>query len=214
MEKTPNWMKYAPMFSFYKQSQAAGEDLEPDTKFLSDPSLGRYSEYQLKGLELPEKIKNFLMEVGLPDKFDDWRSPGEEKDSQRDTYTGVIFGVSILNNREIDGKKYLMIGERCSLGRSCVITNSGKPDETKCWNKLEDRVYTAVELETGMVWKWIPKLSDKEEDIFTFINSSLEQYLLSMAYWRAFYPKFAGQVREYTAENPDDTEIDFIFDHD
>lgn len=213
MEKTPNWMNYVPMLRFYKQSQEPGEGLEPDPEFLSDPSLGRYLECHLKGSYLPENIKSFLMQVGLPDKFAEWRSPDEEKGYRKNAYAGIIFGISCLDVKKIEGKKYLIIGENRSLSRTCVIANAGKPDETKQWEKSESCSFIVAELETGEVWKWIPG-SGRADDAFIFVNSSLEQYLLSMAYWRSFYPGFAQQVQEFTEENPDDTELDFIFDHD
>lgn len=214
MERVPNWMNYVPMLRFYKQSQKAEGGLEPDAEFLSDPSLGRYLEYYLKDLNLPENIKSFLMQVGLPDKFADWRSPGEEKDAEKNAYVGIVFGISCLDVREIEGKKYLIIGEKRSLGRTCVITNAGKPDETEQWEKSESCTFIAVEMETGEVWKWIPGCGGDEEDIFIFVNGSLEQYLLSMACWKSFYQGFAQKVQEFTEENPNDTELDFIFDHD
>lgn len=212
MEKSPNWMNYAPMLQFYKKSSKTKNSLQPDEDFLDSHFLGRYQEHSLKNLNLPENIKSFLTEVGLPDKFDDFRSPDEE--NRKEACPGIVFWLNSLNVREIDGKKYLVIGERRSLDRICTIINASQPDETKCWEKSEGCVYMAVQLETGEVWKWIPACGADDEDILIFVNSSLEQYLLSMAYWRAFYPDFAKQVCEFTEKNPDGTELDFIFDHD
>ena len=80
-------------------------ELEPDPDFLKDPKLGRYGEYQLKHLEIPQNIKDFLMQVGLPDQFLDFRSPDEEKDYKKDVYPGVIFWVSCLRIETIKRKK-------------------------------------------------------------------------------------------------------------
>jgi hypothetical protein len=214
MEKTPNWMNYVPMLRFYKQLQKTEGGLKPDSEFLSDPSLGRYLEYHLKELALPKNIKSFLMQVGLPDQFSEWRSPDEETEAGKNAHVGIVFGISCLDVKEFKGKKYLIIGENRSLSRTCVIANAGKPDEIKQWEKSESCSLIAVELETGEVWKWILGFSRTDEDIFIFVNSSLEQYLLSMACWRSFYLGFAQKVREFTEENPENTELDFIFDHD
>lgn len=210
-EKTPNWMKYPPLLQFYRTVQESGCGLEPDPEFLRDPKLGRYEEYQLKGLEIPQNIKDFLMQVGLPDRFLDHRSPSEEKDNKKSSYLGVIFWVSCLRIETVKRKKYLVIGEYRSLGRTCTTTNFNKPDRTDKWDKIEDSVPVVVELKTGTVWKWIHYYS---EDEFTFINSSLEQYLLSMAYWQAFYPGFAKSVLNYLDKNPEKNELDYIFKND
>ena len=210
-EKIPNWMKYPPLLQLYQQAQAAETGLEPDLKFLADPKLGRYEEYQLKHLEIPQNIKDFLMQVGLPDRFLDHRSPSEERENEKSTYRGIIFGVSCLRIETVKRKKYLVIGEYRSLGRTCITTNLNKPDQTDQWDKIEDSVPVVVELKTGTVWKWIHYYS---EDEFTFINSSLEQFLLSMAYWQAFYPEFAKNVLDYLEINPKKNELDYIFRND
>ena len=211
-EKTPNWMKYPSLLQFYQLAQTAESGLEPDPDFLADPKLGRYEEYQLKGLEIPSNIKNFLMQVGLPDQFINWRSPDEEKDAKKlDVVSGEIFWVSCLKTKSIKRKKYLIIGEMRNLSRTCTIANHNSPNETKKWNKIESSAYIVVELKTGAIWKWIPGYDEVTLD---FVNSSLEQYLLSMAYWRAFYPGFAEKVNDYMEKNPDETELSFIFDND
>ena len=43
------------------------------------------------------------------------------------------------------------------------------------------------------------------------MNGSLEQFLLSMAYWRSFYAAFSGKVRAFQKERPDGSELDYIF---
>ena len=88
--------------------------------------------------------------------------------------------------------------------------NYGKPDRRDEWNKTEELVLVVVELSTGTVWKWV---HDSFGDVFSFINSSLEQYLLSMACWRSFYPQFSQTVRAYTEQHPNQTELDYIFRH-
>ena len=206
--KTPNWMKYHSMLQFYQQAQAAESGLEPDPVFLKDPNLGRYTEYKLKNLEIPQTIKDFLNQVGLPDRFLDHRSPHEKKDDKKSACPGFIFWISCLKVVTVKKKKYLIIGENRCLGRFSIVSGSGTPNETWEWNKSEEVAYIIVELKTGSVWKWIP---DSYEDIVTFVNSSLEQYLLSMAYWRAFYPDFAKSVTDYLEKNPKKTELDYIF---
>jgi len=209
-EKTPNWMTYPPLLQFYRQVQTAGGELEPDPDFLADPKLGRYTSYQLEKLNLPQNILDFLTKVGMPDQFEDHRSPDEEKDDKRRVYTGFVFWISCIRVETIKRKKYLVIGERKALGRGCSIRNFGKPDQMDIWHKTEDSDYIVVELKTGTVWHWIPGY----EDALDFVNSSLEQFLLSMSFWRAFYPGFAGKVAGYLEEHPDKTEVDYIFDHD
>ena len=210
-KQTPNWMKYPSLLQLYQQVREAEVELEPDPEFLKDPKLGRYEEYQLKDLEIPQNIKNFLMEVGLPDQFLDFRSPEEETEYKKDVYAGVIFWVSCLRIETIKRKKYLVIGEYRALNRTCIISNHNQPNESRKWDKIEDSVPVVVELKTGAVWKWIHYYS---EDEFTFVNSSLEQYLLSMAYWQAFYLEFAAKVTNYLKRNPEKTELDYIFRND
>ena len=86
--------------------------------------------------------------------------------------------------------------------------NYGKPDRRDEWSKTEELVLVVVELSTGTVWKWI---HDPFGDVFSFINSSLEQYLLSMAYWRSFYKEFSAAVSGFLEKHPDKTELDYIF---
>ena len=63
----PDWTEYPSMVRFYEQAQAAEGSLELDEAFLQPPSLGLYNPYQLQSLELPEEIRNFLTQVGLPE---------------------------------------------------------------------------------------------------------------------------------------------------
>ena len=204
----PNWMNYPPLLEHYERVRAAENVLEPDADFLKDPSLGRYESYQLNGLDIPQTVKDFLMQVGLPDKFLDHRSPDEERDSRKSTYFGVIFWVSCLRIETIKRKKYLVIGEYRGLNRTCTTVNFGKPDRKDEWHKHEEFVPIVVELKTGTVWKWIHYT---DEDFLTFINSSLEQYLLSMAYWRTFYPDFEKKVTDFLEKNPKKIDLDYIF---
>ena len=210
-KQTPNWMKYPSLLQLYQQVREAEVELEPDPEFLKDPKLGRYEEYQLKDLEIPQNIKDFLMQVGLPDQFLDFRSPEEETEYKKDVYAGVIFWVSCLRIETVKRKQYLVIGESRGLSRTCTTTNFGKPDQTDKWNKLEELVPVIVELKTGSVWRW---MHYSDEDMLTFVNSSLEQYLLSMAYWQAFYLEFAAKVTNYLKRNPEKTELDYIFRND
>ena len=203
-----NWMDFPEMLRFYEQAQAAGTGLEPDADFLADPALGRYVGFQLRKLELPEGVCAFLTQVGLPDCFADYRSPEEER--ERGLYPGVVFWLSCLRVERAKKKKLLVIGESRSLDRGCVISGAGTPDERWEWLKREDVAYIAVELKTGAVWKW---LHDSFGDILTYVNTSLSQYLLSMACWRAFYPGFARKVQDFCARHPGKIDLDFIFKH-
>lgn len=209
-ERRPNWMNYPPLLQFYENLQAAGAELEPDPEFLKEPRLGRYHSFQLKDLELPDAVRDFLTQVGLPDRFLDHRSPNEEEEDRRSVYPGVVFWVKCLRVETVKRKRYLVIGEYRTLGRSCTTVNYGKPDRRDEWNKTEELVLVVVELSTGTVWKWV---HDSFGDVFSFINSSLEQYLLSMACWRSFYPQFSQTVRAYTEQHPNQTELDYIFRH-
>ncbi len=210
MGQRANWMDFPEMLRFYEQAQAAGTGLEPDADFLADPALGRYVGFQLRKLELPEGVCAFLTQVGLPDRFAEHRSPDEEREEEKTVYTGVTFWLSCLRVEQAKKKKLLVIGESRSLSRSCVISGANTPDERRKWLKSEDVAYIAVELKTGAVWKW---LHDSFGDILIYVNTSLSQYLLSMAYWRAFYPGFARKVQDFCARHPDKIDLDFIFKH-
>lgn len=205
-EKIQNWMKYSPILELYKKVQGTEIDLEPDMQFLSDVHLGRYREYILKELGLPENIWDFLNKVGLPDRFTTWRSPDEERQSKADEgYFGIVFSLRCLRVEKIKGQRFLVIGEDWNLGRSSMISN-----KIWSWWKTEDCSYIVVEIKTGKVWQWVHFDFDNK-DFLTYINSSLEQYLLSMAYWKAFYPVFAQKVKEFIEKNPEKTELDYIF---
>lgn len=207
--RVPNWMNDPTMLGFYRQVQAAGESLEPDSMYLSDVSLGRYPSYKLKDLAISEHLRNFLTKVGLPDRFLDWRSPDEEQEeSEKQAAPGIVFWISCLRIEEIKRKKYLVIGESRELSRSCSTSGWGTPQEVQIWNKGESCAYIAVELKTETVWRIVPFY---DENTLTFVNSSLEQYLLSMAYWRAFYQEFAQKIQAFREAHPDKTELDYVF---
>ena len=209
-EKTPNWMKYPPLLQCYRQVQEAGVELEPDPDFLEDPKLGRYLENQLKNLELSQSVKDFLMNVGLPDQFRPFRLPSDEK-SGKHVYLGTMFWVSCLRNEAVNKKKYLVIGE--SRGFSPIVFTSERemPDgaKEKIWNyfKGEHVSYEVVELKTGSVWTWY---HDSYGDELSFVNSSLEQYLLSMAYWQSFYRDFSQKIEGYLKKNKDKREWEYV----
>lgn len=205
-KNTQNWMKYSPMLKLYKQVQETEIDLEPDMQFLSDVNLGRYGEEKLKGFDLPENIWHFLNQVGLPDCFTTWRSPDEEKEhSAHKGYFGIIFSLRCLRIEKIKGRKFLIIGEDWNIDRYSIIS-----DKIWSWWKSENCSYIVVEINTGKVWQWV---SFDNEDFLTYMNSSLEQYLLSMAYWRAFYPVLAQKVEAFIEKNPKKTELDYMFKH-
>ena len=196
------------MLRLWQQVRDAGAGLEPDPDFLADPKLGRYIKNRLEPLALPPNVEEFLVQVGLPDRFLDHRSPDEARDDEKSCCPGVVFWLSCLRLEKIKGKGYLVIGEYRALDRACSTVNFGKPDRKDVWMKTEDFAPVVVELKTGSVWRW---MHDSFGDELTFINSSLEQYLLSMALWRAFYPELARQVAEYLAQHPEKTELDYIF---
>lgn len=205
----PNWMNNPTMLEFYRKVQAAGGILEPDSVYLSDVSLGRYPVYKLKDLEISEHLRNFLTKTGLPDRFLDWRSPDEERDeSEKQVAPGIVFWISCLRIEEIKREKYLVIGEARELSRSCSISGWGTLQEVQIWNKGESCAYMVVELKTETVWRLVPFY---DENTLTFVNSSLEQYLLSMAYWRTFYQEFTQKIQTFREEHPDKTELDYVF---
>ena len=209
-EKTPNWMKYPPLLQFYQQVQAAEVELEPDPDFLEDPKLGRYQEHQLKNFEMSQTIKDFLMNVGLPDQFRPFRLPSDEK-SGKHVYLGTMFWVSCLRNETINKKKYLVIGESRGFNPIVIISKREGPDGTKeeIWDyfKGEHVSYEVVELKTGSVWTWY---HDSYGDELSFVNSSLEQYLLSMAYWQSFYQDFSEKIESYLKKNKDKREWEYV----
>lgn len=202
-----NCMQYRPLFAFYEQMQTMQNVLKPDMEFLSDTYLGRYPEHILHGLELPENIYHFLNQVGLPNLFFDWRSPDEEMEAKNLMWDfGVMFSLRCMRIEKIQKCAFLMIGECYSMSRYGVSTNN----ELRTYWKMEDCSYIAVELKTGNVWSWYRSFDD---DFLRYINSSLEQYLLSMAYWKAFYTTFSQKVKQFKAQNPDKTELNYIFKH-
>lgn len=207
----PNWKKYPPLFQFYQQVKESGCELEPDVEFLADPRLGRYQEYQLKNYEIPQNIKDFLMEVGLPDQFRPFRLPSEEREDRYQVYLGTLFWVSCLRNETIKKKKYLVIGESREFTASASGTKCVNPDGTEGYvfrtNKGESVSYEVVELKTGSVWTWY---HDSFGDELNFVNSSLEQYLLSMAYWQSFYRSFSQQIENYLKKNKDKREWEYV----
>lgn len=200
----PEWMNNGSMRALYERMQETAGSLEPDMDFLSYPNLGRYQEYRLKELALPENIRNFLSQVGLPDRFCGWRSPDEEQEYRRqDGYFGVVFPLKSLRLEQIGRRRFLIIGEERSLGRCSTVCR-----EVWSWWKTEECSYIAAELNTGKVYHWSRSYG---EDFLIFINSSLEQYLFTMAYWRAFYPVLAENVRSFLEKQPEKTELDYIF---
>lgn len=137
-KEIPNWMTYSSMSQLYKQSQASESSLELDMKFLSDSGLGRYQNYLLDKLDLSQAIQNFLNQVGLPDRFTTWRSPDEEKEAKKqESYFGIIFSLRCLRIEEIKQRKFLIIGEERSLGRSSISCKS-TDCQTWTWWKTEE----------------------------------------------------------------------------
>lgn len=209
-EKFPNWMNYPPLLRLYQQVQSAKGALEPSPDFLDDARLGRYQEYQLKNLEMSQNIRDFLTEVGLPDRFRPFRLPSEEK-SGKLVYLGTLYWVSCLRNEIISRKKYLVIAEDREFVPSASGTKCVKPDGTEEYifrnNKMESVSYVVAELKTGSVWSWY---HDSFGDELTFINSSLEQYLLSMAYWESFYAQFSEKIENYLKRNKNKREWEYV----
>lgn len=203
-------MNHPPMLQLYQQVQAAEVELEPDPDFLEDPRLGRYRERQLKNFEMPQGVKDFLMNTGLPDQFRPFRLPSDEK-SGKHVYLGTMFWVSCLRNETINKKKYLVIGESRGFNSDVIISERERPDGTKeeVWDyfKGETVSYEVVELKTGSVWTWY---HDSYGDELSFVNSSLEQYLLSMAYWQSFYRDFSQKIESYLKKNRDKREWEYV----
>lgn len=204
LKKTYNCMNYDTMLHLYEKIKDEKNDLEIDMKFLSDTYLGRYESYILDKLNLPDNIYKFLNEVGLPNRFFDWRSPDEELECKNQTgYLGMIFSLRCLHIEKVKGKNFLVIGECYNIGRYEIISQGKR----SCW-KDESIAYIIVEIKTGKVYQLIKSFN---EDFISYINSSLEQFVLSMACWKSFYPIFAEKVIKFKEENPEKTEIDYIF---
>ena len=205
-ERKPNWMNYSPMLKMYRQAQSVQGILEPDMEFLSEVNLGRYRKYILDRFGLPDNIYNFLNQTGLPDRFITWRSPDEEmEDKNKQSCSGVFFTLRCLRTEKIKKRDFFVIGEDWSMGRCSEVCG----DEWTWW-KEEECTCIVADISTGEIWQWFHYT---DTDFLAYINSSLEQYLLSMAYWRAFYPLLAQKTSEFTAKNPEETELDYIFKH-
>ena len=169
-------------------------------------NLGRYRKYILDRFGLPDNIYNFLNQTGLPDRFITWRSPDEEmEDKNKQSCSGVFFTLRCLRTEKIKKRDFFVIGEDWSMGRCSEVCG----DEWTWW-KEEECTCIVADISTGEIWQWFHYT---DTDFLAYINSSLEQYLLSMAYWRAFYPLLAQKTSEFTAKNPEETELDYIFKH-
>ena len=122
-----------------------------------------------------------------------------------------MFWVSCLRNETINKKKYLVIGESRGFNSDVIISERERPDGTKeeVWDyfKGETVSYEVVELKTGSVWTWY---HDSYGDELSFVNSSLEQYLLSMAYWQSFYQDFSEKIESYLKKNRDKREWEYV----
>ncbi len=182
--------------------------VSPDTDFLK--SLSPVNANSLSELEIPNEIKQFLTNIGLPKEVCFAREPEEME--EKDLYK-ISFPLEKFYIKNIEGAIYLCIGGRKGIDKSYIHNSEGTLIEEY------EHVYTSeylVCISTGEVWyvndsdlKWdgeIWRMADIDLEM-QFINSSIEQFILSVACWRAFYPQFEQKYLEV------DGDLGYIFDH-
>lgn len=196
-------MKYHDLL---KPIQHISNGVIPDSEFLA--SLCQISEKSLVGLNISKDLKEFFTQVGLPSKIQFIREP-EEEDVPEIYFTPDKFAI-----RKIEQSEYLSFGGwRIENKLSGKIWQNGICEELKNTYEAE----YLIDISNGTIW-YVDYFHLKQTgDIwyFTdsnlglqFVNSSIEQFVLSMACWKSFYPEFE---KKYLEVNGD---LGYIFDHD
>ena len=183
--------------------------LTPNLDFLLE--LRPIPKENFNGINLPKELVNFLTQIGLPSQVLLIREP-EEMESQ-DVYT-YFFPLEKFYTKKIEKDTYLSIGGWKS---KCIYNQTIGETVTKISEDISGEYL--VHITTGEVW-YINnanlELSKKDENCWKltdsdlelqFINSSVEQFVLSMACWKQFYPQFEEKYLEV------DGDLEYIFEH-
>jgi len=189
-----------------KSIQHINNGVVPDSKFLA--SLRQVSRDDLTELSIPKELKRFLIQVGLPPKIQFIREP-EEKDVPE-----VYFPLDKFSIRKIEKSEYLSVGGwRIEEQLYDEIRRDGMIKELK--DTYEGKYL--IDINTKDVWYVNYFDLEQTEDIWhfkdtdfelQFVNSSIEQFVLSMACWKSFYPQFEKKYLEV------DGDLEYIFEHD
>ncbi len=194
-------MKYNNLLNII---QHAG--LTPDSNFLK--TLRPISKENIDNLNLPKELINFLTQIGLPPQVLLIREPEEIK--SQDVYT-YFFPLEKFYTKKIENNTYLSIGGWKS---TCIYNQTIGETITEIREDISGEYL--VHITTGEVWYinnanlelskdgW--KLTNSDLEL-QFINSSVEQFVLSMACWKQFYPQFEKKYLEV------DGDLEYIFEH-
>lgn len=180
--------------------------LTPDFNFLT--TLRPIPKENFNSLNLPKELITFLTQVGLPAQVLLIREP-EEMESQ-DVYT-YFFPLEKFYTKKIENDTYLSIGGWKS---KCIYNQIIGETVNEISEDISGEYF--VHLSTGEV-RYINnanlelsedgwKLTDSDLEL-QFINSSVEQFVLSMACWKQFYPQFEQKYLEV------DGDLEYIFEH-
>lgn len=178
----------------------------PDSQFLS--SLQKIPKKDLAGLNLPKELEEFFTQVGLPSKIQFIREPEEEDVPE------VYFPLDKFILRKIEQSEYLSFGGwRIEDRLFSEIQKNNVCEELRNTYEAE----YLIDINNGSIW-YVNHFDLKQTgDIwyFTdsdlglqFVNSSIEQFVLSMACWKSFYSEFEKKYLEI------DGDLEYIFGHD
>lgn len=203
-KSTQKWRIFMKYHDYLNTIQNA--NLMPDMNFLA--TLRPIPKENMDNLNLPKELITFLTQIGLPSQVLLIREP-EEMESQ-DVYT-YYFPLEKFYIKKIENDTYLSIGGWKS---KCIYNQTMEETITEISEDISGEYL--VHITTGEVWYinnanlelsencW--KLTDSDLEL-QFINSSVEQFILSMACWKQFYPQFEKKYLEV------DGDLEYIFEH-
>lgn len=196
-----DFMKYNDLLNMIQNAC-----LTPDLNFLA--TLHPIPKENFDGINIPKELLTFLTQIGLPSQVLLIREP-EEMESQ-DVYT-YYFPLEKFYTKKIEKDMYLSIG-----GWKSTCTYNQTMEESVLQINEDISGEYLVHTINGEVWYinnanlelsedgW--KLTDSDLEL-QFINSSVEQFVLSMACWKQFYPQFEKKYLEV------DGDLEYIFEH-
>lgn len=196
-------MKY---YDLLKSIQNIANGVVPDLQFLS--SLQKIPKKDLAGFNLPKELEEFFTQIGLPEKIQFIREP-EEIDTPE-----IYFPIHPFVIRKIEQSEYLSFGGWREEDKLSGVTC--KEDKCQELRNTYEGEYL-IDIDNGSIW-YVDYLDLKQTgDVwyFTdsdlglqFVNSSIEQFVLSMACWKSFYFEFEKKYLEI------DGDLEYIFSHD
>lgn len=199
-------MKYHDLL---KSIQYIKNGVLPDSGFLA--SLHQIPEKDLAGLNISKDLKEFFTQVGLPPKIQFIRNPDEEEEQD---VPEVYFPLNRFSIRKIEESEYLSIG-----GWRIEDKISGEIREGDTCRVLKETYEGEYLIDINQKDVWYANYFDLKQvgdswyfmdtDLgLQFVNSSVEQFVLSIACWKSFYPQLE---KKYLEMNSDWT---YILDHD